>query len=177
MIASALFLAATLTWMQPFYKVYHYCTVFVQDEQVATVNTDVLHQEWPGGDGFRRFRWDLADSLFSTDSRVEMACCITGGECTELTPAPIQIGKPPPEWTEFGSTADSYIFVGKPTLPCAGDCNADGKVTVDELVRLVGMSKGQLAITACRAGDLDGNQQIRINELIAAVNSHLNGCK
>jgi hypothetical protein len=57
---------------------------------------------------------------------------------------------------------------------CPGDCNGDGKVTVDELVRAVSGALG--TGTACSADDLDGDGTISITELVAAVNAALNGC-
>jgi hypothetical protein len=59
---------------------------------------------------------------------------------------------------------------------CPGDCNEDGIVTVDELVRGVGVALGDLALSACPALDLNGNGDVTIDELVNAVNGALNGC-
>ncbi len=58
---------------------------------------------------------------------------------------------------------------------CAGDCNIDGLVTIDELVRGVTLAlSGGSAL--CNAMDTNGDGTISINELIAAVNNALAGC-
>jgi hypothetical protein len=56
-----------------------------------------------------------------------------------------------------------------------GDCNGDGKVTIDELVTGVNIALGIEPLTACPAFDTNGDGQVTINELIAAVNVALNG--
>ena len=58
--------------------------------------------------------------------------------------------------------------------PCAGDCNGDHLVTVDELVRGVNGALGSAA--SCPAFDLDNDGTVAISELVAAVNAALNGC-
>jgi hypothetical protein len=63
-----------------------------------------------------------------------------------------------------------------PTAPaaCAGDCNGDGAVTINELV--LGVSLGLGASGACAALDDDRNGTISIAELVRAVNAALGGC-
>jgi hypothetical protein len=60
--------------------------------------------------------------------------------------------------------------------PCPGDCNGDGVVTVNELIRGVNIPLGNLPLDSCPAFDRNGNGSIEINELIAAVNALLSGC-
>jgi hypothetical protein len=55
-----------------------------------------------------------------------------------------------------------------------GDCNGDGRVTINELILGVNIALGNLPITACPAFDTDGSGDITIDELIAAVNVALN---
>jgi hypothetical protein len=59
---------------------------------------------------------------------------------------------------------------------CAGDCNEDGSVTVNELVLGVNINLGRADVSNCPAIDTDGNMLVAINELIAAVRSNLDGC-
>lgn len=59
---------------------------------------------------------------------------------------------------------------------CAGDCDQDGDVSIDELVLSVGIALGSRPVTACSAVDADGNERVAINELIAAVGRALDGC-
>ncbi|HSP98734.1 MAG TPA: hypothetical protein VL049_16045 [Candidatus Dormibacteraeota bacterium] len=66
--------------------------------------------------------------------------------------------------------------VAQPSLTYAGDCNGDRGKRIDELVKGVRLSLGEIAVTECRAFDRDGDGQTTIDELITAVLSALNGC-
>ena len=58
---------------------------------------------------------------------------------------------------------------------CAGDCNGDGVVAINELV--LGVTAATTGdVSACPAIDLDGDGTVRIEELIAAVNAAQSGC-
>lgn len=57
----------------------------------------------------------------------------------------------------------------------AGDCDGDGMVEVDELVRAVGVALESLPLSACTAADRDDDGAVRIEELIAALNAALDG--
>ncbi len=59
---------------------------------------------------------------------------------------------------------------------CAGDCDGDGAVAINELIRGVNIALGNADLASCVAVDRDGNDAVAINELIAAVNNALNGC-
>jgi hypothetical protein len=59
---------------------------------------------------------------------------------------------------------------------CIGDCNADGMVTVDELLQSVNIALASTPATGCEAVDINGDGEVTINELLAAVNAALNGC-
>lgn len=59
---------------------------------------------------------------------------------------------------------------------CGGDCDGNGRVTVDELVRAVNAALGNVPAESCPGLDLNGDGQVAINELIAAVNNALAGC-
>jgi hypothetical protein len=89
-----------------------------------------------------------------------------------------------------GSSGDHLIelFEGSPPITptptptatiipehCVGDCNGDDSVLVDELVRLVGIALGD-DVTACVAGDRDGDQMVTVDEIGATVMSILYGC-
>jgi hypothetical protein len=49
-------------------------------------------------------------------------------------------------------------------------------VEINELIRGVNIALGNAAVGTCSAFDIDGSGGVTINELIAAVNSALNGC-
>jgi hypothetical protein len=65
----------------------------------------------------------------------------------------------------------TLLFIG-----CPGDCNGDGRVTIDELIRMVNVALGTTNLRACLAGDSDRNRTIAVNEIVAAVNNALSGC-
>jgi hypothetical protein len=65
------------------------------------------------------------------------------------------------------------VVIVQSNLP--GDCNGDGKVTIDELVTGVNIALGLEPLTACPAFDTNHDGQVTIDELIAAVNVALNG--
>jgi Cohesin domain/EF hand len=60
--------------------------------------------------------------------------------------------------------------------PCTGDCNGDGAVTIDELIRGVNIALGSRPLSDCPAMDRDGDGAVSISELITAVNMTLLGC-
>ena len=59
---------------------------------------------------------------------------------------------------------------------CAGDCNGDGEVTVDELIIGVNIALDTASLSRCSALDTNHDGIITIDEIIAAVNTALNGC-
>jgi hypothetical protein len=61
-------------------------------------------------------------------------------------------------------------------VPCPGDCNGSGEVTIDELIRIVNIALGNQPVSNCLAGDLTGDGTIAINEIVTAVNAAINGC-
>jgi cysteine-rich repeat protein len=61
-------------------------------------------------------------------------------------------------------------------VPCTGDCDGSGDVTINELITGVSIALGTLPFDRCRAFDASGNGGVEINELIIAVNNALTGC-
>jgi hypothetical protein len=59
---------------------------------------------------------------------------------------------------------------------CGGDCDGNGSVGITELIRGVNIALGVLGIDVCRSFDTNGDDEVRVNELIVAVNNALNGC-
>lgn len=56
---------------------------------------------------------------------------------------------------------------------CVGDCNADGAVTIDEIVQLVTLALGSGPMPECRGG-LNG--EVTVDVIVTAVNHALAGC-
>jgi len=59
---------------------------------------------------------------------------------------------------------------------CVGDCDENGRVTVEELVTAVNIALGNATVDACPAIDADNSKRATIDELVTAVNNALNGC-
>ena len=89
-----------------------------------------------------------------------------------VTPTPTATPVPP------GSTNTPVATRtrGTPGGPCAGDCNSDGTVAVNELVLGVSVALGTSGTDVCVAMDGNTDGQVAISELIAAVASLLDGC-
>ncbi len=66
-------------------------------------------------------------------------------------------------------------FIGPDKGPCTGDCDDNGRVTVDELVRGVALALALAPSEECHL-DRDESGGISIAELLLAVNHALRGC-
>ncbi len=65
-----------------------------------------------------------------------------------------------------------------PTEPvCVGDCDGNQRVSIAELVRIVTIALGRSPIMDCPAADANGDAQIRISDIVVAVNRALRGCR
>jgi len=67
-------------------------------------------------------------------------------------------------------------FAAASAQPCVGDCSGDDQVAVNELVTCVGIVLLSGPTTACPACDGNADGTVAINDLIAGVNSALDGC-
>ena len=61
-----------------------------------------------------------------------------------------------------------------PAQMCPGDCDRNGRVSIDEIVLAVRIAQGSIA--GCAAADDDGDGRVRIEELLRAVRASLMGC-
>jgi hypothetical protein len=68
---------------------------------------------------------------------------------------------------------DGRVTVSLVPLPCVGDCDGDGTVTIEEILGMVDAALGNAPATDCGTG---GNEQITVTEILTAVNNALNGC-
>ena len=95
------------------------------------------------------------------------------------TPTPTDTPTITPSATQTDTPTDTATPSPTATVtpvPCVGDCNADGAVTVDELVTMVNIALGNAPIANCLAGDSSGDGMITVDEIVQAVNHALNGC-
>jgi len=60
---------------------------------------------------------------------------------------------------------------------CTGDCDANDRVEINELIIGVNISLGTAELSHCDAFDRDGSGGVEVNELVTAVNASLNGCQ
>lgn len=59
---------------------------------------------------------------------------------------------------------------------CVGDCNADGAVTVDEIITGVNIALGTTSIAGCLAFDNNADGQVTVDEIVNGVTNALTGC-
>jgi hypothetical protein len=74
------------------------------------------------------------------------------------------------------TTGIGALKIDETPQPCAGDCDSDRHVRVNELVIGVRIALGELGPDDCLSFDADGDGSVSIAELIAAVGALLNGC-
>jgi hypothetical protein len=59
---------------------------------------------------------------------------------------------------------------------CSGDCDGNGSVGIDDLIRGVAIALDQQPLAACASLDTNGDGHVDIGELVAAVAAALHGC-
>ncbi len=86
-------------------------------------------------------------------------------------------------WRFVGALIISLVLQGftlaahaQPLDLCVGDCDADGRVSINELVVGAGVALGQQSLTACVAFDSSRDAEVVVAELIQGVRSALEGC-
>ncbi len=60
--------------------------------------------------------------------------------------------------------------------PCVGDCDANGTITVEEVVRAVNIVLDILPPERCLAADSSGDRRISVDEVVKSVGNLLGGC-
>ncbi len=134
----------------------------------------------------------LADGIADTQGGVSRATVrLPDVECDNCTLQVIQVMYDKPPFTIPGN--DIYyqcadlVLRRSPALPtptpctlaceaCAGDCDASGTVTIDELITLVRIALDRATASECQNGDTDASGTVEIDELVTAVQKSLNGC-
>ena len=59
---------------------------------------------------------------------------------------------------------------------CAGDCDGNGSVVINELILCVRISLDETPLAQCEECDDDGDSTVAINELVLAVTKSLASC-
>ena len=88
----------------------------------------------------------------------------------------------PSNVSEQAQAEDCDVFARRYRLTdqpdCTGDCNADGEVSVDELVLAVDIALTDRAGAGrCATIDTDADCEVSLGELVNAVDRSLNGCQ
>lgn len=78
--------------------------------------------------------------------------------------------------TGLGTPDVAQLVRALAPVGCAGDCNTDGTVTINELIAGVNIAQNTLPLAACAAMDTNYDGQITIDEIIAATNRALGEC-
>ena len=73
-------------------------------------------------------------------------------------------------------------ITGPPPTPtaipsCPGDCDRNGSVSVDELIRAVDVALSNAPLASCDPADAKHDGGVTIDELTAAVNAAIDGCE
>ena len=121
----------------------------------------------------------------------------SSGRVQMYAPSPVQDGSSVSHWSDVlfpnelmepfftepihdvGLAAEALADMGwnAPHIAfCTGDCNADGQVTIDELITAINIALGNAPLSACLEADTDGNGSVEVNELVIGVQSALQGC-
>ena len=130
-------------------------------------STDSNFQNAYTYDGLMRLstmtRSDLSDNLLETISYTYDAASNITQKVDSVVVTPTSTPAP-------GTPTPTPIVIA-----CAGDCNGDGEVTIDEIISLVNVALGDIPLT-CPSADLNHDGEITMDELIVAINNALAGC-
>lgn len=151
-----------------------------QGEQIR--NRELTHTSPPktnddNGEAAWEFTWQAPATageyvLFGAGNSVNFDAFETG-DASAITTLMITVGNVAPTPTP---TVTALPSATPPPAGCAGDCNGNGAVAVNELVASVNIALGASPVEACAACDVSGDGTVSVNELVAAVNNALNGC-
>jgi hypothetical protein len=120
----------------------------------------------------------IADTPAGGESRVTVT--LPDVECDRCTLQVIQVMTDKPPYTSPGN--DIYyqcadlVLRRRAPAPCAGDCDDNGQVTVDELTVAVRIALGLAPVGDCVAGDADGDGRVSVDEIVRAVAGALGSC-
>ncbi len=71
---------------------------------------------------------------------------------------------------------DGTLTVEAGGPPCPGDCDLGKKVEVNELITGINIALGKASVGVCEPADINEDDEVTIDELVAAVGSAINGC-
>ncbi len=128
----------------------------------------------------------------------ECPCLDNGGQPTQRCPCDVagcyrdcvDVLCPSFPQCTFECSRRCYCGTGAPLCPthedpgptptaaptCAGDCDDDGRTTVDEVLQGVSVVLGMATVDTCQTIDRNGDGQGTIEEVVKALNTALYGC-
>ena len=128
--------------------------------------------------------WDVVDCVawgdFSTPNALPSVL-----DATFNAPAGLMPGMAMHRDLSSGGGATDFVFASPApknnagqagALSCAGDCNSDGQVTIDEILTLANGALGDTPVADCEPGDTNHDGSITVDEILTAVDNALNGC-
>ena len=77
-------------------------------------------------------------------------------------------------WAAAAAAGDTTRAL--PRSGCVVDCNHDGEVGVDELLRAVSIGLGADPLARCAAADRDGSHDVTVDEILGGIAATLDGC-
>lgn len=83
---------------------------------------------------------------------------------------------PPPTTPTYSPTPTPTATRPSTPVPCTGDCNGDGEVRINELLRGVNIALAVLPLSTCSVFDRNSDRKVTIDELVAAVSAAISGC-
>lgn len=75
-----------------------------------------------------------------------------------------------------GLVCSALLLAAPVSALCPTDCNGNGEVTVDEIIRGVSVALGEGRYRTCPPGDVDTDGDVTVDELLQGVHGALHGC-
>jgi hypothetical protein len=132
-----------------------HCTRLVDCQQVSCLIAPDIS---PIPDGSILYTCDVKIAANAAAGSYPLVC--SGWSASDPTGKPLQ-----------AQCSNGQIQVG-----CPGDCDGDGTVTVQEVVKGTNIALGGSSLDDCRAVDYDHDAKVTIDEILQAVDAALNGC-
>ena len=125
---------------------------------------------------------------------VDAASTLTATPLSSPTPTPTPTTTPTSTPSGTPTWTPTLTFTATPTLTatwtptstpsptstpirCAGDCSHNGQVTIADLLTAARIALGAADLSACRNADVNADAKVTVDEVVAAVNVALHGCR